>query len=123
MRILWIKTELLHPVDKGGRIRTYQMLRSLAKRHHVTYLCLDDGTAAPNARALAAEYCHQLEIVPFNPPAKGGLRFFLHLVLNLFSPLPYAIARYQSAELRARIAELAPSAELIVCDFLTPSVN
>ena len=29
MRILWLKTELLHPVDKGGRIRTYQMLKAL----------------------------------------------------------------------------------------------
>jgi polysaccharide biosynthesis protein PslH len=29
MRILWLKSELLHPVDKGGRIRTYQMLREL----------------------------------------------------------------------------------------------
>ena len=28
MRILWIKTELLHPIDKGGKIRTFQMLRS-----------------------------------------------------------------------------------------------
>jgi glycosyltransferase involved in cell wall biosynthesis len=123
MRILWIKTELLHPVDKGGRIRTYQMLRSLTKRHHVTYLCLDDGTAAPNARSLATEYCHQLETVQFNPPVKGGLRFFVDLILNLFSPLPYAITRYQSVELRARIAELAPNADLVVCDFLTPSVN
>jgi polysaccharide biosynthesis protein PslH len=123
MRILWIKTELLHPVDKGGRIRTYQMLRSLIKRHHVTYLCLDDGTAAPNARELATEYCHQLETVQFNPPAKGTWRFFLDLILNLFSPLPYAIARYQSSELRARIAELAPNADLVICDFLTPSVN
>lgn len=123
MRILWIKTELLHPVDKGGRIRTYQMLRSLTKHHHVTYLCLDDGTAAPNARALAAEYCNQLETVPFAPPTKGDLRFFFHLALNLFSPLPYAIARYRSAEQRARIAELAQHAELVVCDFLTPSVN
>jgi sugar transferase (PEP-CTERM/EpsH1 system associated) len=123
MRILWIKTELLHPVDKGGRIRTYQMLRSLAKRHHVTYLCLDDGTAAPNARALASEYCNQLEIVQFNPPAKGGLRFVFDLVVNLFSPLPYAVARYQSTELRARISELAHNAELVVCDFLMPSVN
>ena len=123
MRILWIKTELLHPVDKGGRIRTYQMLRSLAKRHHVTYLCLDDGTAAPNARALASEYCNQLEIVQFNPAAKGGLRFVFDLVVNLFSPLPYAVARYQSTELRARIAELAHDAELVVCDFLAPSIN
>ena len=107
MRILWIKTELLHPVDKGGRIRTYQMLRSLTKQHHVTYLCLDDGTAAPNAHALASEYCNRLETVPFDPPVKGDLRFFFDLLVNLFSPLPYAIARYRSAQQRARIADLA----------------
>ena len=29
MRLLWLKTELLHPVDKGGKIRTYQMLKAL----------------------------------------------------------------------------------------------
>ena len=49
MHILWIKTELLHPVDKGGRIRTYQMLRALRQQHQVTYLTLDDGSAAPDA--------------------------------------------------------------------------
>ena len=53
MRILWIKTELLHPLDKGGRIRSYQMLRSLSRQHHVTYLCLDDGLAATDARERA----------------------------------------------------------------------
>jgi len=31
MRILWLKTELLHPVDKGGKIRTYQMLKEMKK--------------------------------------------------------------------------------------------
>ena len=46
MHILWLKTELLHPVDKGGRIRTYHMLRELRRDHRVTYLTLDDGSAA-----------------------------------------------------------------------------
>ena len=27
MKILWLKTELLHPVDKGGKIRTYHLLK------------------------------------------------------------------------------------------------
>jgi hypothetical protein len=45
MRLLWLKTELLHPVDKGGKIRTYQMLRELKRDCHITYLTLDDGTA------------------------------------------------------------------------------
>ncbi len=49
MRILWLKTELLHPIDKGGKIRTYEMLRELKKNHHITYLTLDDGSADADA--------------------------------------------------------------------------
>jgi polysaccharide biosynthesis protein PslH len=123
MRILWIKNELLHPIDKGGRIRTYQMLRALARRHHLTYLCLDDGGAAEDAIERAREYAHEVVVVPFRPPAKMSPAFFLALLRNLRSPLPYAIARYRSPALRKRIEELAAAADLLVCDFLTPSLN
>jgi hypothetical protein len=123
MRILWIKTELLHPLDKGGRIRTYQMLRSLSRRHHVTYLCLDDGLAAPDALERARDYAQEVIVVPFRPQPKGSVGFFLDLLRNLFSPLPYAIARYESPPLRNEILRLAGASDLIVCDFLAPSIN
>jgi len=100
MRILWIKTELLHPLDKGGRIRSYQMLRSLSRQHHVTYLCLDDGQAASDALERAREYAQEVVVVPFRAPTRMSLGFFAALLRNLFSPLPYAIARYRSPELR-----------------------
>src|SRR6516165_3891616 len=99
MRILWIKTELLHPIDKGGRIRTYQILRSLSRQHQVTYLCLDDGSAAADAVERAREYAREVVVVPFRPPAKMSFGFFFDLLRNLLSPLPYAIARYRSLEL------------------------
>jgi polysaccharide biosynthesis protein PslH len=123
MRILWIKTELLHPVDKGGRIRTYQMLRALSRHHQVTYLCLDDGSGAADAIERAREYASEIVVVPFCPAPKGSAAFFFGLLLNLFSPLPYAIARYRSQALRHRIKQLAVGADLVVCDFLTPSLN
>jgi len=123
MRILWIKTELLHPVDKGGKIRTYQMLRALVRNHHVTYLCLDDGTAGANALAQSQEYAQDLITVPFVPPAKGSYKYIVALLRNILSPLPYAIARYQSVSLQVQVAKLAPTVELVVCDFLTPAVN
>jgi len=123
MRILWIKTELLHPVDKGGRIRTYQMLRSLSRRHHVTYVCLDDGLAAADAIERAREYAQEVIVVPFRPALKRTVGFYLDLLRNFFSPLPYAIARYRSPELRERLQRLGDTADLIVCDFLFPSLN
>jgi polysaccharide biosynthesis protein PslH len=123
MRILWIKTELLHPLDKGGRIRSYQMLRSLSRQHHVTYLCLADGLAAADARERASEYAQEVVVVPFRPPAKMTLGFFAALLRNLFSPLPYAIACYRSPTLRDQVRRLAATVDLIVCDFLASSLN
>ena len=112
-------------MDKGGRIRTYQMLRALARQHEVTYLTLDDGTAAPDAKAKAHEYCARVEVVPFTPPAKGSAGFFSALLGNLISPLPYAVSRYEVPALRQRLRDLVRDhkVDVVVCDFLAPSIN
>jgi len=124
VHILWLKTELLHPVDKGGRIRTYNMLRALRREHRVTYLTLDDGTAAPDAVAKAKEYCHELVRIPFRTAPKGGARFFAELARNLVSPLPYAVAKYRSAGMRKAVLEaVSGDVDVVVCDFLFPSLN
>lgn len=125
MHILWIKTELLHPVDKGGRIRTYNMLRALKAQHRVTYVTLDDGTAAPDAADRAGEYCDALVRVPFRTAPKRSARFYGELLRNVASPLPYAIAKYRSAALTAEIRRLVreESVDVVVCDFLAPSLN
>jgi glycosyltransferase involved in cell wall biosynthesis len=125
VRILWLKTELLHPVDKGGRIRTYQMLKELKREHQITYLTLDDGTAAPDACERAAEYCHELITVPHKTRAKFTKGFYAELALNLVSSLPYFLKKYQSAEMRAAITKRLDqeSFDVLVCDFLHPSVN
>jgi sugar transferase (PEP-CTERM/EpsH1 system associated) len=125
MNILWLKTELLHPIDKGGKIRTYNMLRELKTEHHVTYLALDDGTAAPDAKAQAAEYCHELIPIPHRQKEKFTPGFYSELAFNLISPLPYAIKKYSSSRMRAAIetALQQKKFDVLVCDFLAPAVN
>jgi hypothetical protein len=88
MKILWIKTELLHPLDKGGKLRTHGMLRELKRRHHLTYLALDDGSGGADAVAAAAEYCDELVRVPFRAPPRGSPAFFADLARSLLTPLP-----------------------------------
>ncbi len=125
MKILWIKTELLHPVDKGGKIRTYEMLKHLKRDHQVTYLTLDDGTASPDAREKAKEYCHELVTIPHRSHAKFSPSFYIELLKNLFSRLPYAVKKYESAEMRREILQRVKQdkPDVVVCDFLTPSIN
>ena len=125
MRILWLKTELLHPVDKGGKIRTYHMLKELKRDHKITYLTLDDGTAGKDARDLANEYCHELICIPHQQRQKFTTGFYAELALNLVSNLPYAISKYRSAGMRRRVEQLTKEKQydVVVCDFLAPAVN
>jgi len=125
VHLLWLKTELLHPLDKGGRIRTYQMLRHLLRHHRITYVTLDDGNRAPDAIERAAEYCTDLVRVPIRTSPKGSVGFYAELLRNLFSPLPYAVAKYRSSAMGRAIDRLVDRdrPDLVVCDFLAPSVN
>ena len=125
MRILWLKTELLHPIDKGGRIRTYHMLRELRRNHEITYLTLDDGTAAVDARERATEYCHELITIPHHTRPKFSAGFYLDLTRNLATRLPYFIMKYESAEMRREIERVVArgNIDVVVCDFLMPAIN
>ncbi|HKP45548.1 MAG TPA: glycosyltransferase [Pyrinomonadaceae bacterium] len=123
MKILWVKTELLHPVDKGGKIRTYNMLKQLKRDHHITYLTLDDGLATADARHHASEYCHELITVPYRQRDKFSIGFYAELVANLFSPLPYAVKKYVSRTLNAQVERCAKNCDVVICDFLAPAAN
>lgn len=123
MRVLWLKTELLHPVDKGGKIRTYNMLKELKRDHHVTYLTLDDGSAGRDEREQALEYCHELVCIPHQQREKFTPGFYFELLLNLVESRPYAIRKYESAAMQREIEKREGSFDLLVCDFLAPAPN
>lgn len=123
VRILWLKTELLHPVDKGGKIRTYNMLKALKRNCRITYLTLDDGTGDSKARELASEYCHELVCIPHQRREKFTAGFYVELMLNLASDLPYAIKKYEAAEMRREIEKRVGQFDVLICDFLAPAVN
>jgi len=125
MRILWLKTELLHPVDKGGKIRTYQMLRHINQLHDVTYLTLIKHDEPIDALAQAGEYCRRLIPVKHAEIAKFSPQFYRDLAFNLGSSMPYAIQKYRSAAMQEAIEHELCSRQYdaVVCDFLTPSIN
>jgi glycosyltransferase involved in cell wall biosynthesis len=56
---------------------------------------------------------------------KFSAGFYAELAANLFSPLPYFMKKYESAEMRREVAERARAGDfdVLVCDFLNPAVN
>jgi sugar transferase (PEP-CTERM/EpsH1 system associated) len=124
MKILWIKTDFLHPTTRGGQIRSLETLRRLHERHEVHYLCFEEPDS-PEGPARAHEYCSYYYSIPHRAPEKPSAGFALQLLQGLVSPLPVAVFRWRSAAMRRRIQELmaAQKFDSIVCDFLFPSPN
>jgi polysaccharide biosynthesis protein PslH len=122
VHVLWVKTDLLFPLNSGGRIRTFEMLRAIRRRHEVTYLALDDGTVTAEALEHAKEYATRVELVPQHRPAKGTPAFFAALLRNLWSSSPYVIDRYRSPAMAERIRHwCAQDIDLAICDFVFPA--
>lgn len=120
MKILWLKSNVLHPLDSGGKLRTYNMLRHISDVHPVTYLTL--GSPGPEERERAGEYCDRLVTVPWaRPPERGSLAFVLEAAKNLVSSMPLSLARYDSSAMRRTARELcsAEGFDVVVSDFLT----
>jgi sugar transferase (PEP-CTERM/EpsH1 system associated) len=125
MRILWLKSDLLLPLDKGGKLRTWHLMRHLARRHAITYLAFAEPATPASDIAGMSEVAARVETVPRIEPAKGTPRFYADAALHLLDPLPYAVGKYRSRAFRARLRQLLASEafDLIVCDFLFPAVN
>ena len=101
------------------------MLRELKREHHITYLALVDDSSGQSERMLASEYCHELICVPHTTRPKFSAGFYVELAGNLLSGLPYFMKKYQSSKMTETIESLLKRDEfdVLVCDFLQPSVN
>ena len=125
MKLLWLNAGLLLPLDKGGKLRTWHIMRHLAARHDITYLAFSDPAETPSEREGMREVCSRLETIPRTDPGKGSWRFYAHAGRYVINPVPYAIAKYRSDAYRARVEQLLATErfDAIVCDFLPPVVN
>jgi sugar transferase (PEP-CTERM/EpsH1 system associated) len=125
MRLLWLKSDLLLPLDKGGRLRTWHLMRHLASRHEITYLAFADPVQPASNTTGMHEVCTEVVTVPRRDPPKGSWRFYADAALHMADPLPYAVGKYRSRAFARRLVELLGTRrfDLIVCDFLPPAVN
>jgi len=124
VKILWVKTDFLHPTTRGGQIRTLETIKRLHARHEVHYVAYDNP-AQPEGLQRAHEYCTHVYPLTLDVPPRRSLKFGGQLLANLFSPLPLSITRYFSPAMRDQIAKLVNtiSFDSMVCDFLTPAPN
>ena len=100
MRILWLKSDLLLPLDKGGRLRTWHLMRHLARRHQITYLSFAETAMDSGDLAGMSQVAERVITIARRERPKGSVRFYLDVAAHLGDPLPYAVSTYRSAAWR-----------------------
>jgi glycosyltransferase involved in cell wall biosynthesis len=124
MKILWVKSDFLHPTSRGGQIRTLETIRRLHQKHEVHYMAFENP-AEPEGVARAKEYCSYVYPVKHEPPRKRSLAFALQVAGSVFSSLPVAVARWTSPAMKQALGDIQSRQKFdaVVCDFLHPAAN
>ena len=122
MKILWVKAGGLVPPDTGGKIRSYNILRELARRHAVTFFSFH-GAHANDAHPGLKDILDRVVCVPLALPAPKSLAELANYGIRLFSSEPYGITKFCTRQVHQRLRELLAEEtyDVIVCDFLTPA--
>lgn len=126
MRILWVKTGPLLPLDTGGKRRTHALLTEMSKIHHVVYASLLPEGEELHAQEESNAYAAEKIWIRTHTPAKGSLGFWLDLAKStIFTTRPYALQRYETKALKLKLCEFSKENEfdLVICDFLAPALN
>ena len=107
MRIIVLDEFLCYPVDSGKKVRTYNLLRHLARRHELTLLTFVWGDSKEQ-EGIAHLKSLGIKVVTVqrSNPIKSGFAFYWRLFTNLFSSLPYIVAGHLSPAYRDQLAQL-----------------
>ena len=125
MRILWVKADKLLPVENGGNIRTYHVLRYLATRHELTFYSYYAGKPdAEYERELQRQFPGSVAVCTGKNDLSGVARA-LDYVAHLSANAPYAVSRFAHDSVRDQLAAWFRDErfDVAVCDFLDAAVN
>ncbi len=121
MKILWVKAGKLLPVDTGGKIRSYNILRRLRAQNDVTLLSYYGGPRDVNYEKEIAEHLPGTVTVHTGVPESSALDYLRRLT----RAAPYSVTKFTSREVQSKVATLLTGGrfDVAVCDFLAASLN
>jgi glycosyltransferase involved in cell wall biosynthesis len=125
MRILWVKADKLLPVQNGGNIRTYHVLRYLSARHELTFYSYYGGMPDPDyERELQRQLPGAVAVCTGKRELSGAARGLDYLA-HLSAQPPYAVGRFAHAKVQKQLQAWFREQrfDVAVCDFLDAAVN
>jgi len=120
MNILLLISQLPYPADTGAKIRTFNLIKHLSKRHSITLVSFGDFGKEADKISNLRQFCREIELA-----LKKQINDYMLAFKNLFSNYPYSVSKYYSGEISNLISKLlqAEKFDLIHCDSVQMSLN
>ena len=117
MNILFLAPRVPWPLDTGGKIRTYHMLKGLARYHSVVLVAFWDNAMEREGSRNMLELGVEVELVE---RSIGYQAQAVDTILGATTTMPITMRRYERAAMRARIREvrLRKRIDIVHCDHL-----
>jgi glycosyltransferase involved in cell wall biosynthesis len=104
MRVLLLTQVLPYPPDSGPKVKTYYVLKYLARQHRVTLVSFVRDTDKPEYIRHLESLCEKVITVPIT---RSPVRDLAFLGKSLLTSQPWMMLRDERAEMQAALAELA----------------
>lgn len=125
LNVLFFAQRFPFPLDAGGKIRTAKLLEQLSREFELTFICNVEHPKDDPCLDQARKICSAFHPVPWKEVSKGSPAFYLRILARLWSRLPIIVLNDYSADLERTLHHVLAQGrfDLIVCDFLQPSLN
>jgi polysaccharide biosynthesis protein PslH len=125
VKILWVKPGKLLPLDSGGKLRSYNLLRHLSATQDVTYLSYYGGTRDHGYEREILKQLPGTVCVHTPLPSGSGVARYLDYVRRLPSPEPYSVRKFTALRVQQLLADWISQRrfDVAICDFLASALN
>lgn len=125
MKILWVKPGKLLPLDSGGQLRTYNILRCLAAEHELTYLSYYGGLRDEAYEQEIVQHLSGTVTLYTGAPDTTAIERYLDYVRRFPRRAPYPVTKFTDSRVLALVTQWFQERrfDVAVCDFLASSLN
>ena len=100
MKILMLTPYLPYPPSTGGHVRSYNLIKRLARHHEITLVCFTRDHNTPDQVSHMEKYCKKVLVFE-----RGKAWTIPNVFRTGFSLYPFLVMIYYTPEIRAKLAE------------------
>jgi sugar transferase (PEP-CTERM/EpsH1 system associated) len=101
MKIMVILSRVPYPLEKGDKLRAFNQIKELSKKHQIVLFALNDSKLDENALTELKKYCVAISIMPLSKKTVSK-----NLVRSFFSGLPMQVGYFYFEKAQEKVREL-----------------